>query len=605
MPTWQQLRDVKLAEYTDAADGWGKVSSRANSDKDRVDREMLAKIRGSQKGKTAEAATGDLDQLSRNYQYLHTECGLIRTALNGLAAELATPQRNLKQALEAAENLKFTVHPDGSVEYPAGGENLIDKKPLPGGSTSDPQFGTPFGPPLQQWQGPPLLTPPGTPPGLAGGNPNQARAEAIANTLATAVREATEIDGRYSGVLAKLKAGPGLTVDNATLADAAADTQALQKAAGKYAAESDIPKGKNSEENAAWWKGLTQEQRDEYATLYPASVGQLDGIPSTVRDDANRMVFAESKAKYELELAAIPAEPKPKFVSHGPRGMVYSKEWMDWHHKYEDRKAELGARKPGMEAIEKRLNRDASSGLPEAYLLKFDGEKDDGRVILANGNPDTADHTSVYVPGTKTELPEIEGDLEHSETLWAAGNKLAPNEKFSTITWFDYNAPDTILTEATRDKYADEGAPTLRQFMNGMETAQGGPDKSHTTVMGHSYGSTVVGVATQQGQGAGPLADDIIAVGSPGMQVEHARDLGLEPDRVWALGGGGDDVGVRWGGRFVGHGEGFTIPTDRGFGGNIMKSDAEDHGAFWDPGSTSLSNQAAVIAGKHDKVTLD
>ncbi|MEW2080762.1 alpha/beta hydrolase [Streptomyces sp. NPDC005283] len=602
MPTWQQLRDVKLSEYTDAADGWGKVSSRSNVDKDRVDNQMLGKIRDTQKGLTADKAVWDLDQLSRNYQYLHAECGLIRTALNALASELAAPQRKLKQALEDAENLKFTVNPDGSVEYPAGGENLIDKKPLPGGTASGSQFGTPFGPPLHQRQGPPLLTPPGTPPGLTGGNPNQARAQAIVDTIGAAVREAAAVDGRYSRTLAHLKAAPGLKVENETFADVAADTKRLQDAAGGYASADDIPKGKNSEENAAWWKGLTQEQRDEYATMYPASVGSLDGIPSTVRDDANRMVFAESKAKYEMELASYPPEPK-KLVPLGPRGaLVVSKDWQEWH----DRKAELEARKPGMEAIEKRLNPDAGSGLPEAYLLRFDGEKDDGRVILANGNPDTADHTSVYVPGTKTKLPDIEGDLVRSDRLWEESHDLVPNGKVSTITWFDYNAPDTIYTEASRNKYADAGAPTLRQFMNGLETAQGGPDKSHTTLMGHSYGSTVIGVATQQGQSAGPIADDIIAVGSPGMQVGHARDLGVGADHVWSMGGGGDDEDVRLGGRLVGHGgDWWNVPTDPEFGGNVMESDSPDHGGFWNPESTSLANQAAVIAGKHDKVIRD
>ena len=36
-----------------------------------------------------------------------------------------------------------------------------------------------------------------------------------------------------------------------------------------------------------------------------------------------------------------------------------------------------------------------------------------------------------------------------------------------------------------------------------------------------------------------------------------------------------------------------------------MESDAEDHGAFWDEGSTSLRNQALVMAGQYDKVTLE
>ncbi|MEU6879409.1 alpha/beta hydrolase [Streptomyces sp. NPDC046712] len=602
MPTWQQLRDIKLSEFTDAADGWGKVSSRSNVDKDRVDNEMLGRIRGTQEGDTAKAAVADLDQLSRNYQYLHTECGLIRTALNGLASELAAPQRKLKQALEDAENLKFTVHPDGSVEYPAGGENLIDKKPVPGGTAQGSQFGflSPTGPPLQRYPNSPLLNPPGQFPALGGGNPNQAKAQAVANSIAAAVREAAEIDGRYNDALAQLKAEPGLKVDNKTLADAASDTKAMQNAAGKYLDDDKIPHGKSPKENVEWWNGLTQEQRDEYATLYPASVGALDGLPSAFRDDLNRVVFAETKARYEVELAGMPPEPKPKLVSHGARGgMVYSQEWLDWHNKYEGRRDDLKDKLAGMNAIETRLEQ--RPGMPEGYLLKFDGEKDDGRVILAVGNPDTADHTSVYVPGTTTKLEEIEDNLKRTDALYGNAKRLDPNASFSTITWFDYNAPNH-LGEAMLNKYGDSGAPTLRHFMGGLETAQGGPEKSHTTLMGHSYGSTVAGMATKLE--SGPIADDIIAVGSPGMQVEHASDLKVGKEHVWAMGGGFDDILVRQGGRLVGHGEGGNIPTDEDFGGNIMKSGAKDHGDFWTDKS-SVENQAAVIAGKYDKVTLD
>ncbi|MEU6976029.1 alpha/beta hydrolase [Streptomyces sp. NPDC046371] len=599
MPTWQQLRDLRLSEYTDAGDGWGKVSGRSHADKDRVDHGMLDRIRDTQKGDTARAATADGEQLSRNYQYLHTECGLVRTALHGLAHELAAPQRKLKQALEDAENQKFTVNADGSVTFPAGGENVLDKKPIPGGSTSSNPFFTPMGPPLQQWQGNGLLKP-GPFPGLTGGNPNQAKAQAVADAIAAAVREAAEIDGRYAAALRKLKAEPGLTVSAATLADAAADTKALRQAAENYA-DAKIPEGKSPKENAEWWNSLTPEQRDEYATLSPASIGSLDGLPATVRDDANRVVFAETKAKYEAELAAMPPEPKPKLVAHGPRGgMVYSKEWLDWHHTYEDRRGTLNDKLAGLNAIEDRL--EPRPGMPEGYLLRFDGEKDDGRVVLAVGNPDTADHTSVYVPGTKTKLETIDGDLSRSDALYKSAHRYDANASISTITWFDYNAPNDIPA-ATRNHYGDAGAPTLRQFMGGLETAQGGPEKSHTTLMGHSYGSTVTGMATKLG--GGPIADDIIAVGSPGMQVKHASDLGVGKEHVWAVGGGWDDIIVRHGGRLVGHGEGGNIPTDEDFGASIMESGAKDHGDFWEPGRASLRNQGAVIAGAYDEVTLD
>nr|WP_308367497.1 hypothetical protein [Streptomyces sp. ISL-36] len=132
--TWQQLRDLKPSEFEDAGDTWHEVSGRSESDRVRVDRAMSAKLRETQESESADAALGRLQRLSRNYQYLQTECGLIRTALNALAADLAEPQRQLKQALEDAAALNFSVHEDGSVSYPAAEvEDLTGaKKEAPG-----------------------------------------------------------------------------------------------------------------------------------------------------------------------------------------------------------------------------------------------------------------------------------------------------------------------------------------------------------------------------------------------------------------------------------------------------------------------------------------
>ncbi|WP_327287952.1 alpha/beta hydrolase [Streptomyces sp. NBC_01198] len=108
---------------------------------------------------------------------------------------------------------------------------------------------------------------------------------------------------------------------------------------------------------------------------------------------------------------------------------------------------------------------------------------------------------------------------------------------------------------------------------------------------------------------ADPLpVDDVIAVGSPGMQAKHPGDLGLDPTHMWAEGGGGLDHVVRDGGRFMGLGGGGNIPTDPAFGGNIMASDAHDHSAYWnmDNGkpSVSLKNQAEVVVGRYDNIKL-
>lgn len=134
--TWQQLRDLKRSVFEDAGDRWNEVSSRSATDRTRVERAMSQRLRDTQESESAEQALTRLQRLSRNFQYLHTECGLVRTALNGLAADLAAPQRRLKQALEDAASHNLTVHEDGSVSFPAAEvENIAgEKRQVPGGT---------------------------------------------------------------------------------------------------------------------------------------------------------------------------------------------------------------------------------------------------------------------------------------------------------------------------------------------------------------------------------------------------------------------------------------------------------------------------------------
>lgn len=134
--TWAQLREVKCAELEEAAEGWGRVSNRADAARDRIDTRVVNGLGRTQKGEAARAAVGRLRRLSENFQYVYTECGLLRTTLNSLAHELKAQQRVLQGALDDAAALKFTVHPDGSVTYPAAGEGLADGRPLAGGRAS-------------------------------------------------------------------------------------------------------------------------------------------------------------------------------------------------------------------------------------------------------------------------------------------------------------------------------------------------------------------------------------------------------------------------------------------------------------------------------------
>ncbi|WP_230688727.1 alpha/beta hydrolase [Micromonospora sp. WMMC415] len=68
---------------------------------------------------------------------------------------------------------------------------------------------------------------------------------------------------------------------------------------------------------------------------------------------------------------------------------------------------------------------------------------------------------------------------------------------------------------------AEAGARALDGFVDGLRAAHDGTS-CHVTVLGHSHGSTVLVEAASTGDGL--AADDMIAVGSPGMRVDDASE---------------------------------------------------------------------------------
>jgi Alpha/beta hydrolase len=352
---------------------------------------------------------------------------------------------------------------------------------------------------------------------------------------------------------------------------------------------SQIPTGPATDV-VTWWNTLTAEQRKLYITAFPSRIGWTNGLPSADRDKANRLTLA-------TRLAELQGKPADQLTAFERRDLERLKK------------------------LDEKLRTVAASGDP-VYLLGLDsttaGPWDgygkegwpldelpksvvdstpgpDGRVIVAIGNPDTAAHTGVYVPGTTAELDTIGGDIDRAEHLYRRGQHYSPGQ-VSVITWLGYDAPDALVKDAPESKYADSGAPKLNDFVNGLRAVPG-EEHRHIVAIGHSYGSTVVGVAAK---GGGLHVDDIIVAGSPGMHVPHARDLHIDPNHVWAEKADGDpvpDIG-RWG-----HGAPDSasdpfyplVPSDPQFGGHLLTTDTHGHSAYWNLNTKSLDNQARVL----------
>jgi pimeloyl-ACP methyl ester carboxylesterase len=127
------------------------------------------------------------------------------------------------------------------------------------------------------------------------------------------------------------------------------------------------------------------------------------------------------------------------------------------------------------------------------------------------------------------DLASYGGELTRAERIAVRASELAPESATSTVMWLGYDAPDFVQEAASRSR-ATAGATGLRQFTEGLRVTHLGPP-AHQTVLGHSYGSLVVGSAAAQ---PGLATDEVVFVGSPGVGVDSAAELAVPPDRVWS-----------------------------------------------------------------------
>ncbi|MFJ8884182.1 alpha/beta hydrolase [Streptomyces sp. NPDC102402] len=315
---------------------------------------------------------------------------------------------------------------------------------------------------------------------------------------------------------------------------------------------------------AHFFATLTAGQQVALADKYPLVVGNLNGAPVTLRYRANRHALAQAETAEEQRTRDTRLSPD------------------------------------GRHQATARLDRFRSLLSRDRQILAFD-PSGRGRAAEVFGDLDRAERVSVVVPGVDTNLLTLErtgvktnaAPVGMAQSLYGAERSARPGSRTAVIAWADYTAPAGIGMDAALGGLAREGAVRLNSLVESLPGAAG------VSLFCHSYGSVVCGVAARD---LPSRVSDIAVAGSPGMRADSAGALHTRA-RVWAMRDSDDwieDVpNMAVGG--LGHG---ADPVDPAFGARIVSANgAVGHSGYFEPGTESLSNFAAIGVGAYDTVS--
>jgi pimeloyl-ACP methyl ester carboxylesterase len=291
-----------------------------------------------------------------------------------------------------------------------------------------------------------------------------------------------------------------------------------------------------------WWNHLPPAQRTALAAGAPQIVGNLEGLPVTVRDAANRRYLAESKRAILDRL--------DRGVGRGVQRTLLRDLRM-------------------LEKVETALGeRDA---MPERSLLTLD-TRYPGRAAIALGDLATADYVTFLVPGMFYSVDaHIRDWTDAAARIYDAQAGFVglfhEHRTVATVAWIGYQTPHT-LNIGTLD-LAREGADYLSNAVDGVRSLQ--LDDPFVSVIAHSYGTTATLLALSDGSTS---VDSVALVGSPGSGAQNVRELNVPAENVYV-------------------GEASMDPiVDTAFFGS-------------DPGAASFGARKMSVAGSVDRLTSE
>lgn len=246
---------------------------------------------------------------------------------------------------------------------------------------------------------------------------------------------------------------------------------------------------------------------------------------------------------------------------------------------------------------------------PKRNFLEANAEGD-GQAVEVIGDLAHARRIALLVPGSDTTVDTFDylGSRHGAvgggiRALYEEMSARAPGTTVASVGWYGYRAPRTKSRDTVTHERAAEGGRLLRDQLSRLHAVNPG---ASVTLLCHSYGSVVCADAVRgTSRAAQPGLSDVVVLGSPGLGVASAADLGTNVP-LWAGRGSRDwisnvpHVQIPVFSGTVGFG---TDPTSADFGARTLPAGDSAHGDYLRPGGLSLRNLALISLGRTAQVS--
>ncbi len=317
------------------------------------------------------------------------------------------------------------------------------------------------------------------------------------------------------------------------------------------------------------WSDLTQAERDaviahEIRDGHRTDLGDLDGLPASVRDVLNRHNLVEDMVAvhpqhadairgYADAMNAHLADPdtvaRPKSSVEDPENGFKLPNTEPGRLK---RLASLFTDSNDIRVLTRNADAvwNAVYGHPEnaepRQLYTYDPTafNGDGRIAVAVGNLDTASAVAVHTPGITTTIRSIGLNVDNAENHHIRARREQGDVETAVVSWIGYDAPSgnpiKLGRETATQQFAEAGGHRLAHDVAGIVGSRS--DSPNIHLFGHSYGSTTTAHAGVGGR-LGDYVSTVTLLGSPGAgPLAQAREFGIGAENVYVASASRDVV---------------------------------------------------------------